>query len=145
VVRVIVVGVDGSDISREALRFALDEASIRNTGVRAVLAWSAIPVVPMQAPGVDPGIDIEPLRDAAHVTLREAVEAVAGAGAADVEQVVVEGQAGEAILAHSDDAQLIVVGTHAHGALAELILGSVSHHVVKHARCPVVVVPPLAS
>ena len=54
-----------------------------------------------------------------------------------------EGIAGEAILANAHDAELIVVGTHARGALGELVLGSVSHHVVKNSRCPVVVVPPV--
>jgi nucleotide-binding universal stress UspA family protein len=75
--------------------------------------------------------------------LREAVDSIAGERADQVERVVVEGPAGEVILEHAHDAELIVVGTHAHGALAELILGSVSHHVVKHSHCPVVVVPPV--
>lgn len=139
----IVVGVDDRDLGKEALRFALHEAAIRGTRVRAVHAWSAVPIVPMTGPGVLPPIDFQATHDAAARLLRETVEAVAGERADQVERVVVEGPAGEAILEHAHDAELIVVGTRAHGTLAELILGSVSHHVVKHSRCPVVVVPPV--
>ena len=137
----IVVGVDDGDPAKEALRFALHEAAIRGTRVRAVHAWSAAPVVPMTGPGVIPPIDFQAIQDSSARRLRETVEAVAGERADRVERVVVEGSAGEAILEHAHDAELIVVGTRAHGTLAELFLGSVSHHVVKHSRCPVVVVP----
>ena len=44
----------------------------------------------------------------------------------------------EAITDASKDAELVVVGTRGHGAIASLVLGSVSHHVVQHAACPVV-------
>lgn len=138
----IVVGVDDGDLGKEALRFALHEAVIRGTRVRAVHAWSAVPVVPITGPGVITPVDSAPIHQAAVTRLRETVEAVAGERADQVERVVVEGPAGEAILDHARDAELIVVGTRAHGTIAELILGSVSHHVVKHSHCPVVVVPP---
>ncbi len=139
----IVVGIDGGELSHEVLRFALHEAALRGTRVRAVHAWSAAPIVPMTGPGVVTPVDPGPLREAAEERLQSIVAAVAGERAETVERVLVEGPAGDAILDNARDAELIVVGTHAHGALAELILGSVSHHVVKHARCPVVVVPPV--
>jgi nucleotide-binding universal stress UspA family protein len=140
---VIVVGVDGGDLGNEALRFALHEARLRGTRVRAVHAWSTVPVVPIAGPTLVSPVEAQPLHDSAKRRLAAIVDSVAGDRAAEVERVVVEGPAGEAILEHARDAELIVVGTHAHGALAELILGSVSHHVVKHARCPVVVIPPV--
>jgi nucleotide-binding universal stress UspA family protein len=68
---------------------------------------------------------------------------VAGERAAQVERLVVPGPAGDAILENARDAEMIVVGTRAHGSFAELFLGSVSHHVVRHAGCPVAIVPPL--
>jgi nucleotide-binding universal stress UspA family protein len=139
----IVVGIDGGDLGEEALRFALDEASLRGTRVRAVHAWDAVPVVALTGPGMVTPIDPEPIREAAVETLRKTVESVAGDRADQVDRVVVEGLAGDAILDNAHDAELIVVGTRARGSLAELFLGSVSHHVVRHARCPVVVVPPL--
>jgi nucleotide-binding universal stress UspA family protein len=140
---VIVVGVDDSPLGKAALAYALHEASLRGTRVRAVHAWDAVPVVTVGGPGVIPPVESEPLREAATGRLRAIVESVAGERADDVERVVVEGPAGDAILENAGDAELIVVGTRAHGAIAELFLGSVSHHVVKHAHCPVTVVPPV--
>jgi nucleotide-binding universal stress UspA family protein len=139
----IVVGVDGRDLGAEALRFALHEAGLRGTRVRAVHAFETVPVVPLAGPGVVPPFDPEPLREAAAERLRKTVESVAGDRADQVERVVVEGPAGEAILDNAHDAELIVVGTRAHGSFAELFLGSVSHYVVRHAHCPVVVLPPV--
>jgi nucleotide-binding universal stress UspA family protein len=57
-----------------------------------------------------------------------------------VEEVVVEGRAAEAILAHSEDAQLIVVGTHGKGLVRRVLLGSVSRQVLNDADRPVAVV-----
>jgi nucleotide-binding universal stress UspA family protein len=55
-----------------------------------------------------------------------------------------DGPAGESIVdvAEAEAADLIVVGTHDRGAVGRLFLGSVSDHVVRHARCPVMVVRP---
>jgi nucleotide-binding universal stress UspA family protein len=55
-----------------------------------------------------------------------------------------DGDAGESIVeaSESEAADLIVVGTHERGTVGRLFLGSVSDHVVRHARCPVMVVRP---
>jgi nucleotide-binding universal stress UspA family protein len=139
---VIVVGIDGGDDSAEILRVALYEATLRGTRLRVVRAWPSSRRVTVAGPGVIPVVNPDSVRDEVASELSRLVEAVAGERAARVEQIVVEGSAGEAILDHARDAELIVVGTHARGTLAEIVLGSVSHHVVRHARCPVVVVPP---
>ncbi len=138
----IVVGIDGGEGSAEILRVTLYEATLRGTRTRVVRAWSSARRVTLMGPGVMPVVDPDAVRDEVAGELDELVEAVAGERATAVERVVVEGPAGEAILDHARDAELIVVGTRAHGTLAEIVLGSVSHHVVRHARCPVVVVPP---
>lgn len=142
----IVVGVDGSETSQEALRLGLEEAGLRGSRVRAVQAWTAVPPMSMSDPsgmGVDFGmpLDPEPIRLAMETSLRETVEAVAGERAAEVERVLVEGPAADVILDHAGDAELIVVGQHGRGAVSSLVLGSVSHHILQHARCPVLVVP----
>jgi len=139
----IVVGIDGGPLGNEALRFALHEATLRGTRVRAVHAWSVAPVVPMTGPGFIETYDPEPAHRAATATLNEVLEAVAGDRADQIERVVVQGGAGEAIIENAHDAELIVVGSHQHGAIGGLVLGSVSQHVVKHATCPVAVVPPV--
>ena len=68
----------------------------------------------------------------------------AGGGGADATGLTWDGDAGVMIVeaAEAESADLIVVGTHERGAVGRLFLGSVSDHVVRHARCPVMVVRP---
>lgn len=62
----------------------------------------------------------------------------------DVAALVVQGAIAETILAEADalDVQLIVMGSHGHGTIAELIVGGVSKTVLRKAGCPVLVIPP---
>lgn len=138
----IVVGVDSSEASKEALQLALHEASMRGTRVRAVHAWTPTVPIAMTGPGFIAPIDREPMQREADELLHEIVHAVAGEKAPSVECVLVEGPAGHAILEHAEDAELIVIGQRGLGAVGAVVLGSVSHHVLHHAHCPVLVVPP---
>jgi nucleotide-binding universal stress UspA family protein len=60
-----------------------------------------------------------------------------------VEAITVQGDIAESILAHSErlSADMIVLGSHGHGALHNLLMGSVCEQVLRKATCPVVVVP----
>jgi nucleotide-binding universal stress UspA family protein len=138
----IVVGLDDSEHAAEVLRFALHEADLRGTRLRAVRAWGGAPVLPVTGPGLIPAVGVDEVEGAAAKQLEELVRNVAGNRAERIERVLVAGPAGEAILAQARDAELIVVGTHARGPVGELVLGSVSHAVARHARSPVVIVPP---
>jgi nucleotide-binding universal stress UspA family protein len=146
---IIVVGVDGSGNSRGALDWALNEARLRGSSVRAVHAWD----IPVVGTGEAPWALVPPqsyvdlsakeieqhARDALD---REVEEALARVGVViDVERLVVEGSAQDAVIDACADAELAVVGSRGRGALKALVLGSVSQHVVHHAACPVVVVP----
>ena len=137
----IVVGIDGSEASTEALRLGLYEATLRGTRVRAVHAWSTVMPVAMASPVYVASVDPEPVRQAAEETLRRIVDAVAGERAASVERALIEGPADRAILENAHDAEMIVLGQRGLGAVGAMVLGSVSHHVVRHARCPVLIVP----
>lgn len=157
--RPVVVGVDGSATSVEALRWALRHAAMLSAPVHVVVAWEqpvgygAVP--PLGAPGVAYRVtaSTEPLEDVS-VAAREgaehvAQEALARAGAASalvpLESLVVEGPAGPLLVDRSGEAEVLVVGASGHGAFMGLVLGSVAQHVTTHARCPVVVVPAPAS
>ena len=146
--RTIVVGVDGSNASREALLWAVDEARLRGAKVVALHAWAFVPAAPIGDPGMIaiPAGDIAGQLDAESEAARaELADAVAGVGAGpdvEVEQRLVESDAGEALVAESENAELVVVGSHGRSGLRAAILGSVSRHVVDHAHCPVVVVRP---
>jgi nucleotide-binding universal stress UspA family protein len=144
---VIVVGVDGSEISHEALRWAAEEARLRSSRLVAVYAWSFIPPQPIGDPGMlavpagDLPGQLEAESDAARLALDDAVETVLGAETGiEVERKLVERDAGEALVAESADADLVVVGSHGRTGFRAALLGSVSRHVVDHAKCPVVVV-----
>jgi nucleotide-binding universal stress UspA family protein len=145
---VIVVGVDGSKSSRAALEWAIAEATLRGSTLRAVHAWMIPAVGTAEAPwalmGTADYLTIEPeqMETAASEALdREVADAQAKAGAGvAIEHLVVDAPAGDAIVDAAKEAELIVVGTHGRGSIAALVLGSVSHHVVQHATCPVVIV-----
>lgn len=143
----IVVGVDGSDASREALRWAAEEAKLRSAPLVAVHAWSFVPPQPIGDPGMlavpagDLPGQLEAERRAAEGVLEEALaDALAAASGIEVERKLLEGDAAEALVAESESAQLVVVGSHGRSGLRAALLGSVSRHVTSHAACPVVVV-----
>jgi nucleotide-binding universal stress UspA family protein len=74
--------------------------------------------------------------------LEETVAAVLGAhDDPRLNAEVVQGSPPEVLCAASRDAQLLVLGSHGHGQLFEAVLGSVSQYCVRHASCPVVVIP----
>jgi nucleotide-binding universal stress UspA family protein len=144
---VIVVGVDGSETSDAALRWAADEARLRSARLIAVYAWSFIAPQPIGDPGIlavpagDLPGQLDAESEAARVALDTAVESVLGAGSGlEVERKLVERDAGEALVAESGDADLVVVGSHGRSGFTAALLGSVSRHVVDHSKCPVVVV-----
>jgi nucleotide-binding universal stress UspA family protein len=143
----IVVGVDGSDASHDALRWAAEEARLRSAKLVAVYAWSFLPPQPIGDPGMlavpagDLPGQLESEREAAQIALDRAVDEVLGADpAVDLELKLAEGDAGEALVAESKTAELVVVGSHGRSGFKAALLGSVSRHVVDHAACPVVVV-----
>ena len=137
----IVVGVDGSDSSKEALRWALGEARLRGASLRVVFSWK-IPLYLIDglAP-VEATPDPTALSKAAQQRLDSIVYEVTG-GSTDVpvEQRVIEGTAAETLVEESEGADLLVVGSRGHGGFAGLLLGSVSLQCATHASCPVVII-----
>lgn len=141
----IVVGVDGSEESRAALAWAVEEGRLRQAPVLAIHAWE-VPMVPAPTGLVPPSVevvgDLTELRDGAADLVETMVLEVA-ADAADVEirPLVVEDKPVNALLdaAEQNDAQLIVVGSRGHGGFVALLIGSTSDQVARHATCPVVI------
>ena len=141
----IVVGVDGSEASIEALMFAIDEARIHGADVKAVNAWH----VPAFAYGAGMGpvpVDLAAYPEVARTRLEQCLEAVGAAGSGvTVTPVVRQGLAADIICAEADGAELLVVGSRGLGGFRGLLLGSVSQHCAHHARCPVVILPNMAN
>lgn len=138
----IVVGVDGSEGSKVALRWALVEARLRQTSVEAVSAWS-FPSARMYAWA--PPFDQETLdsfRAMAEQVLAETVSEVAGESAGvEIKRTAIEGSAGSVLVERAKGAELLVVGSRGLGGFKELLLGSIGHQCAHHAPCPVVIVP----
>ena len=141
----IVVGVDGSEESRAALDWAVEEGRLRQAPVLAIHAWE-VPMVPAPTGLVPPSVevvgDLTELREDAASLVEVMVREIAG-DAADVEirPLTVEDKPVNALLdaAERNDAQMIVVGSRGHGGFVSLLIGSTSDQVARHATCPVVI------
>jgi nucleotide-binding universal stress UspA family protein len=137
----IVVGIDGSDASKAALRWAVEDARARGAEVVALHAYE----VPVPAPDATPAppVDLPELVTEAHDRAVQFVtdfvaEVVGNAVTVDVAPIAVEETPATALLAAARDADLLVVGSHGHG-LSGLLLGSVSLECAQHAACPVLI------
>lgn len=139
----VAVGVDGSDGSRAALDYAMDEAARRGVGVHAITAYAG-PDVWSSPEGLVP--DARVLHDAAQRELATVVEEVSQARAGRglpvpaVRAEVAMGPASTVLLAHARGASALVVGHRGRGGLASRFIGSVGLSAVIHADCTVVVV-----
>jgi nucleotide-binding universal stress UspA family protein len=137
----IVVGVDGSEFGTHALRYAVAEAAVRDTSVRAVVAYDVLHPAFRGDLELLARMRAEVEAEAAD-SITRALDEMQGTAPASVsvDQVAVESRPAEAILSHADDAQLIVVGTHGKGLVRRVLLGSVSRQVLNDADRPVAVV-----
>ncbi|MEV6706384.1 universal stress protein [Micromonospora wenchangensis] len=136
----VLVGVDGSALSTEALGFAFAAAAQRDTGLLAVHAW--LTPAPIGPGDVLPLVyDVEAL---AAEEERVLAEALAGWSQrypdVPVTRRLVPGAAARVLVEESASAQLTVVGAHGRGALGGMLLGSVSHAVLHHGHGPLVIV-----
>ncbi len=134
-----VVGVDGSDTSIGALRWACDEAARTGARIDVLIAWqwpfsfgTALPV----ASGYDPAGDARMLLEDIATGMADEFPSVRIAVRA------VEGHPGEVLVEASRHADLLVVGCRGHGEITGMLLGSVSQHCATHADSPVLVFRP---
>ncbi len=133
------MGVDGSDCSKDALRWAARQAELTDATVAAIIAWR-FPAYYGWAPLDQEDLGFPGLAEQA---LARAVDEVFGPDHPDWLQTrVVEGHAAQVLVMASADADLLVVGSRGHGGFAGLLLGSVSTYCLHHARCPVAVIRP---
>ena len=137
--KTIVVGVDGSIYAEGALEFALEEAALRDASLRIVCAWQFPPLLAAEsvyAPETFKALPAE-AKPIVQGALARAAELQPGV---PCEGKVLQGPAAEVLLKEARNAGMIVVGSRGRGGFASLLLGSVSHQVIHHAHCPVVVV-----
>jgi nucleotide-binding universal stress UspA family protein len=137
----IVVGVDGSEGSRRALRWAAEEAGLRQASLLVVTVWQYPVFTTIPAFGVMP--PSEEMSREAEAGLRALLgeENLVGRDDLTVLESIMQGPAAPALLDAAADADLLVLGSRGHGGFKGLLLGSVSQACVAHAPCPVVIVP----
>jgi nucleotide-binding universal stress UspA family protein len=129
-----VVGVDGSDGNRDALRRAALEATAHHARLEIVHAWNFLD---------QPGPDFDPHygERAARTKIDRFVDETLGVDRpADTAVRTVNDHAASALVEASDGAFTLVVGARGLGGFKGILLGSVSQHVVHHASCPVLIV-----
>jgi nucleotide-binding universal stress UspA family protein len=142
----IVVGVDGSEHSRAALRWAAHLAEVFGARLDAVSAWEYPPALGWS---VVPD-DWDPADDTRKVLQQTLAEVFGDQPPASLRLQVHEGGAAKVLIQASEGASMLVVGSRGHGGFAGLLLGSVSANVAEHAGCPVLIIhgdqapPPVA-
>ena len=134
----VVVGVDGSEPSRQAVRVAATEARLRRAALDTVHAvhWDRIGtelITPTDEQLTEWGTHL------VHRQLADLHQDLADAGVA-ARPVIVPGHPGDVLVDHSRTADLLVLGSRGHNPLASLLLGSTSDYCAHHATCPVMVV-----
>jgi nucleotide-binding universal stress UspA family protein len=134
---VIVVGVDGSEGGRRALRWAVAEAHRTEAAVKAVTGWT------WDGAEHSPGAGPTSQRQRAEAICGRDVKAVADelGTAVPIVHEVAEGTADRVLTDAARDARLLVLGSHGHGHVHYTMLGSTSAACIRRATCPVVVVP----
>jgi nucleotide-binding universal stress UspA family protein len=137
----IVVGIDGSDPSKAALRWAVAEARMRNARLTVVLAWRfpSLALTPYGGATL-PMLTMADLQkqaeSVAHTTVAEVMDEALDP---PVELVIRRGHPVDVLLEEAKGADLVVVGSRGRGGFSGALLGSVSTAVVHHAECPVLV------
>jgi nucleotide-binding universal stress UspA family protein len=140
---VVLVGVDGSPESAEALEYAVAEATRRGARLRVVSTFFPEYSVhgrsrPLNAsePAIEDDVEAQ--------TRRMVEEALVGDAPPPVEIVVAAGPAANVLIERSGEVDVLVLGHRGRGGFASMLLGSVSLQCVLHAQCPVIVVRPAA-
>jgi nucleotide-binding universal stress UspA family protein len=133
----IVVGVDGSPLSMNALEFAVEEAKLRNGHLHVAYAYPVMERPVTGSTGKDYYEQVE-------VEAREFLGGImAGAPSTEgleVEWLAVPGNPAEVLIEASRGAALLVIGSRGVGGFKGLMMGSVSTQCVHHSHCPVLVV-----
>jgi nucleotide-binding universal stress UspA family protein len=135
--RSIVVGVDGSRPSREALTWAAHQAALTRSPLTVVTAWEFPTSFGWAPPWPQ---DYDPQAEAERMLERVVGEVLGSRPGVEVTRVAVQGHPALVLTEMSKSSSTVVVGSRGHGEFTGMLLGSVSEFLATHAHCPVVVV-----
>jgi nucleotide-binding universal stress UspA family protein len=134
----VIVGVDGSDLSAQAVESAVEFATLFEVPVLAVHGWGAGDIV-----GRRPAEEQVNWKIVAEEQAVLVAESLAGWREKypdlQLTTIIEEQNPAELLLEYADDAQLVVVGSHGHNRFAGSLMGSTSQNLLHHAICPVMI------
>jgi nucleotide-binding universal stress UspA family protein len=132
----VIVGIDGSPASMQALTWALNYARFTRSATQVIVAWDRLPNLGLAllAPGSCASeMSAEQMLDRLIEQLRAEYPQQL------IEGRVIQGQAAPLLVEASAGADLLVVGSRGHGELVGMLIGSVSEYCATNAHCPVLV------
>jgi nucleotide-binding universal stress UspA family protein len=139
----IIVGIDGSDHSRRALEWAVNEAAVRHAPLTVLTVSQAVAGFgggPVEYPG-----DSDRASQAREAAQKQTDSIIESAGTesrpSSVSVQAVTGFPVEELIRASASADMIVVSSRGAGGFKRLRVGSVANQLTHHAHCPVVVIP----
>jgi len=133
----VLIAIDGSEIALSALDRAVEVAGPDAEFIALAVTDPVDRVASLGAAAFDPEVTrsaLNRLGEEAHRHLEVAETQLRSRGVTRIEQVTLQGRAGEAIvsLARAREVDLVVLGTHGRSGLARTLMGSVAEHVVRH-------------
>ncbi len=134
-VKPVIVGVDGSADSVRALQWAAEYARRFEAPLECVITWEMSTLYGDTFFGAE---DYRAVEEKSRAVLDEVVREALGDDA-QVAKRAERGHPSEVLVRESKTAQLVVVGSRGRGSFTGMLLGSVSQHLVSHARCPVII------
>lgn len=139
----VVVGVDGSPVSRQAVDMAFREAQSRGVPLRAVYAWTDATHHPRHADLPQGEEQLRRIVEHHRAILSRELEGPSAAyPGVEVEQVVEHDRPIHALSESAKDAQLLVLGSHGRGGFKGMLIGSTSRALLQYTPCPMMVVRP---
>lgn len=132
----VIVGVDGSESSLDALHRAAQIASATSAPLEAITTWQYPMAFDSYFPMMD---DWSPGKNAESVLAAATERAFHGSPPQRFTSRVIEGPAAQVLIEQSLEASMLVLGTRGHGGFAGLLLGSVSSACAERAQCPVLI------
>ncbi|NGY62405.1 universal stress protein [Lentzea sp. NEAU-D13] len=133
----IVVGIDGTPASHRALEWALDEAVVRGCSLHVIHAWTFEALTDWTE------TTEQRVRAESQALIDKAVQK-ASEKRQELPEIIrqsLRGDAAETLEKASEGAAMLVVASHTDHRIRQMVLGSTSMHVVRHAHAPIVVIP----
>lgn len=143
----ILVPLDGSSLSEQALGVAISVAERKQTPIELVHVYDSLPpYLTQNAPVIDPALDIDRRHERAEY-LRSVVHRLGGTTSVPITATLLDGPVARTLAGYiaSRGVDLVVMTTHGRSGLGRALLGSVAAEVVRHSPAPVLLVKPDAT